>query len=76
MLERRRRVSEGADVCTLRAKAALLLERVLDVELLSPSFQGERNLLKGIRKTLACADEATLCVAFASMAGVHCSARS
>ncbi len=43
----------------------------MDVQQLSPSFGGERNLLATMRRSLDDADEALLCVAFASMGGVH-----
>ncbi len=38
---------------------------------LAPNLDGEHNLLRGIREALRDADEAVLCVAFASSAGVH-----
>jgi hypothetical protein len=38
---------------------------------LAPDFEGDHNLLAGIRAVLDDADEAMLCVAFASTAGVN-----
>lgn len=43
----------------------------MHVEQLSTHFTGDRNLLAGLRRVLARADEAVLCVAFASQGGVH-----
>jgi HKD family nuclease len=43
----------------------------MQVEQLSTTFPGDRNLLAGLRRSLADADEAVLCVAFASRGGIH-----
>lgn len=43
----------------------------MEVSPLAPQFPAERNLLAGIRRALHDAEEAYLCVAFASSAGVN-----
>lgn len=43
----------------------------MDVSPLAPQFPADRNLLAGVRRTLHDADEAYLCVAFVSSAGVN-----
>ncbi|MBI1944638.1 MAG: hypothetical protein HYS27_03020 [Deltaproteobacteria bacterium] len=43
----------------------------MQVQPLAPNLDDDHNLLRGIRSTLHDADEAILCVAFASSAGVH-----
>lgn len=43
----------------------------MNVTPLAPNLQGERNLVRGIRTTLRDGDQAMLCVAFVSAAGVN-----
>ena len=43
----------------------------MQVEAIATNARDDRNLLRGLRRTLDGADEAVMCVAFASMAGVN-----
>lgn len=53
-----------------RPATSTILGRV-EVTPLAPQFPGDRNLLTGVRRALHDADEAYLCVAFASSSGVN-----